>query len=70
MLLDACRLDRAGRRTLGQMAAARAMTARGIHRSLRVARTIADLAGHDTVEAEDLTAAVNLREDGGVRLAA
>jgi magnesium chelatase family protein len=69
-LLAACRLDRAGRRTLGEMAAVRAMTARGVHRSLRVARTIADLAGHEAVEAGDLTAAVTLREDGAGRLAA
>jgi magnesium chelatase family protein len=69
-LLAACQLDRAGRRTLGEMAAVRAMTARGIHRSLRVARTIADLAGHEAVEAADLTAAVTLREDGAGRLAA
>jgi magnesium chelatase family protein len=69
-LLGACRLDGPGRRMLAEMATSRAMTARGIHRTLRVARTIADLAGHETVDTQDLTAAVSLREDGADRLAA
>jgi magnesium chelatase family protein len=69
-LLDACQLDRQGRQTLSRMASALTMTARGVHRSLRVARTIADLAGRDTVDAHDLTAAVTLREDAARRLAA
>ena len=70
VLLDACRLGSPGRQSLTHMASTRAMTARGIHRALRVARTIADLAGHEAVGAEDLAAAVTLREDGAGRLAA
>jgi magnesium chelatase family protein len=69
-LLDACGLDAAARRTMSQLAAARGMTARGIHRALRVARTIADLDDRDRVLASDVTAAVTLREDGATRLAA
>jgi predicted ATPase with chaperone activity len=46
------------------------MTARGVHRALRVARTIADLEGRARVMAPDVTAAVTLREDGADRLAA
>jgi len=38
-----CRLDRLGKRLLGQARAKLGLSARGIHRVLRVARTIADL---------------------------
>jgi len=38
-----CRLDRAGRRLLAHVRAKLALSARGVHRVLRVARTIADL---------------------------
>ncbi|MDF1702369.1 MAG: ATP-binding protein, partial [Planctomycetota bacterium] len=33
----------------------------GMHRVLRVARTLADLRDHDTVEVEDIDLALNLR---------
>ena len=40
------------------------LTARGLHRVRRVARTIADLAGRDgPVTAEDVSLALNLRCD-------
>lgn len=49
-LLDAVATpDEAGRRLLAQAAEAMRLTARGYTRILRVARTIADLAGSDTV---------------------
>jgi predicted ATPase with chaperone activity len=38
------------------------MSARGVHRVLRVARTIADLAGRPAVSDEDLLAAATLRQ--------
>jgi magnesium chelatase family protein len=38
-----CRLDRLGKRLLGQARAKLGLSARGVHRVLRVARTIADL---------------------------
>ena len=37
------------------------LTARGLHRVQRVARTIADLAGHDDVAFEDVSLALHLR---------
>jgi magnesium chelatase family protein len=40
-----CRIDRAGRRLVAQARARLALSARGVHRVLRVARTIADLEG-------------------------
>jgi len=70
LLLDACALDAGARRAMSQLAATKGMTARGIHRALRVARTIADLEGRPRVGASDVTAAVGLREDGATRLAA
>jgi magnesium chelatase family protein len=38
------------------------LTARGYHRLLRVALTIADLAAHDRVETEDIAEALQFRE--------
>ena len=40
------------------------MTGRGVHRVLRVARTIADLADREVIVAGDVSAAAALREDG------
>jgi magnesium chelatase family protein len=40
-----------------------AMSARGMHRVLRIARTIADLAGRGEVAGEDVAAAAALRND-------
>jgi magnesium chelatase family protein len=47
------------------------LSARGMHRVVRVARTIADLGGRERVGPEDVLAALGLRQDRGVaRLAA
>jgi len=46
------------------------MTARGIHRVLRVARTIADLAGDERVGGDAVSAAMALREDSLRRMGA
>jgi magnesium chelatase family protein len=46
------------------------LSGRGHDRVLRVARTIADLAGRDEVEAEDVDEALSYRFDGWERLAA
>jgi magnesium chelatase family protein len=43
-LREHCRIDRAGKRLMAQARASLALSARGMHRVLRVARTIADLA--------------------------
>jgi magnesium chelatase family protein len=46
------------------------MSARGHDRVLRLARTIADLAGRDRVEVEDIDEAVGYRMTVGARAAA
>jgi len=44
-----------------------AITGRGFDRALKVARTVADLAGHDVVGADDLAEALSYREGFGDR---
>ena len=58
----ACALDTAATNSLTDVARARGLTSRGVHRVLRVARTIADLDGRKTVSEQDINAAVQLRE--------
>ena len=61
-LLDAVATpDEAGRALLGQAAAQMKLTARGYHRVLRVARTIADLAGVETVGRTHVAEALSYR---------
>ena len=43
------------------------LSARGRHRVLRVARTIADLAGRERVSREDMLLALSLRQRTGPR---
>jgi magnesium chelatase family protein len=62
--LAACRLADADRHGLADLARSLGMTGRGIHRVLRVARTIADLDAREVVTLADLQAAVQLREPG------
>ena len=38
------------------------LSARGYYRVLRVSRTIADLAGHDTVRKDDIAEAISYRQ--------
>jgi magnesium chelatase family protein len=58
-------LDDRAERSLGRAYAAGALSARGRHRILRVARTIADLEGHDRVTEPDLLLALSLRQRAG-----
>lgn len=58
----ACGLGAAERRLCADLAGRGGLTARGVHRALRVARTIADLAERDRVTAPDLLAAAGLRD--------
>ncbi len=60
--VERCRLSSDGRELLATVAARRSLSARGIHRVLRVARTIADLACRDVVTPGDLLAAADLRD--------
>jgi magnesium chelatase family protein len=61
-VLKACALSRSTTAVMAELAAAGAMTARGVHRVLRVARTIADLDDRTVVEQADLLAAAALRD--------
>jgi magnesium chelatase family protein len=53
--------DAAGRALLGKVAERFGLTARGYHRVLRVARTIADLDGSDRVMSDHVAEAVSYR---------
>jgi magnesium chelatase family protein len=60
-LLRACELDPDARRTVCDIGGAFAMSARAVHRLLKVARTVADLAGRARVLAQDITEAAQYR---------
>ncbi len=54
-------LDRAARNLLGRAMTHLGLSARAYHRILRVARTIADLDGHDSVQERHLSEAIHYR---------
>jgi len=56
-----CVLDLAGKRLVADAVDRGGMSARGVHRALRVARTIADLAGEEHVSAMRLAEALQYR---------
>jgi len=56
-----CRLDRAGLRVLGAAVDRLGLTARGYDRVRKVARTIADLAGEETIGADHVAEALQFR---------
>jgi magnesium chelatase family protein len=56
-----CGLDAAGRRLVADAIDRGGMSARGVHRALRVARTIADLSGEESVSAMRLAEALQYR---------
>ena len=56
-----CRLEEDGKRFLEQALEARNLSARSYDRILRVARTCADLNGHDTIGEEELAEAIQYR---------
>ena len=62
-----CALDAAGRRLFADAVDRGGMSARGVHRALRVARTIADLAGEERVTALRLAEALQYRAYEGRR---
>ncbi len=63
-LLRVCRLDAATRRHLERAATALKLSVRALHRSLRVARTLADMAGDEAVTREHLGEALAYRAPG------
>ena len=65
-----CLLDDSGRRLLGEAVDRGGMSARGVHRALRVARTIADLAAEERVSAVRLGEALHYRAYEARHLAA
>jgi len=66
MLREHSRLDAHGERMLAGAHERGVLSARGAHRALSVARTVADLAGSERVRARDLAAAISLRADGAL----
>jgi len=60
-LRECCTLDATGRRLVADAVDRAGMSARGVHRALRVARTIADLAGEERVTAMRLAEALQYR---------
>jgi magnesium chelatase family protein len=56
-----CRLDAAADDLAGDAMRSRRLSARGVHRALRVARTIADLAGRECIAGQDVAFALLLR---------
>jgi magnesium chelatase family protein len=69
-LRTAAALDHHGDRLLARAYETGQISARGHHRVLRVARTIADLAGRDRVAAQDVAQALGLRMDDTAETAA
>ena len=56
-----CALDQAGRRLLERSAERLHLSARGFHRVLKVARTIADLAGEGAIASDHVAEALQYR---------
>jgi magnesium chelatase family protein len=58
-----CELDAGGERMMSTVISTRRISARGYHRLLRVARTVADLQGADRIGVDHLALALLLRGD-------
>ena len=61
-LLDTCAMPAGARRTIREVAQGLELTARSVHRALRVARTIADLRGRARVGSDEILAAAAMRD--------
>jgi len=64
-LVRHCRCDEAAETLLLQASERMGLSARGQHRTLRVARTIADLFGHDRIRTGDVAEALGYRQPPG-----
>ena len=62
-------LDEAAERVISRAYATGSLSARGRHRVLRVARTIADLEGRERVRTEDVLTALSLRQRSSTEIA-
>ena len=60
-LPECCALDSAGRRLVTDAVDRAGMSARAVHRALRVARTIVDLAGEEAISVRALAEALQYR---------
>jgi magnesium chelatase family protein len=58
---ECCPLDHAGRRLVADAVDRGGMSARAVHRAMRVARTIADLAGEERISVRSLAEAMQYR---------
>jgi magnesium chelatase family protein len=67
-LPESCALDVVGRRLVTDAVDRGGMSARAVHRALRVARTIADLAGEEAISVHALAEALQYRAYEGRRL--
>jgi magnesium chelatase family protein len=61
-LVDVCRMDRAADGALSELSELGHLSARSTHRIMRVARTLADLAGNDAVTKADVLGAHTMRD--------
>jgi magnesium chelatase family protein len=66
-LEECCALDQAGRRLVADAMDRGGMSARAVHRAMRVARTIADLAGEERIGVRALAESVQYRAYEGRR---
>jgi magnesium chelatase family protein len=66
MLRRHVKLDEPSERMLASARERGTLSARGADRTLRVARTVADLAGEETVGAEHLSRALSMRPEAGL----
>jgi magnesium chelatase family protein len=61
-----CALDDASEALLRQAAGRLGLSARGYHRAIKVARTVADLDGSDTIAARHVAEALQYRQPIGL----